>query len=69
MTFVRQVVSLVANPQLLEKHSDLFPSDAVARAKVRREGERKGGEVCLVLVAVRGFLTFDASCRKSSEYA
>jgi len=54
MTFVRQVVSLVANPQLLEKHSDLFPSDAVARAKVRREGGRKGGEVCLSCLWLSG---------------
>jgi hypothetical protein len=40
MSFVRQVVSLVANPQLLEDHSDLFPSDAVARAKVRAGGKK-----------------------------
>ncbi|TFJ81863.1 hypothetical protein NSK_007110 [Nannochloropsis salina CCMP1776] len=33
LTFVRQVLSLVTNPLLLEKHSDLFPSDAVARAQ------------------------------------
>ncbi|KAM3569596.1 hypothetical protein VYU27_008304, partial [Nannochloropsis oceanica] len=33
MTFVRQVVSLVTNPHLLENHSDIFPSDAVARAR------------------------------------
>lgn len=42
MTFVRQVVSLVTNPHLLENHSDIFPSDAVARAKVR-EGVRARG--------------------------
>src|SRR6056297_803042 len=39
LTFVRQVLSLVTNPLLLEKHSDLFPSDAVARAQVRSRGE------------------------------
>lgn len=33
MTFVRQVLSLVVNPALLDTHSKIFPADAVARAK------------------------------------
>lgn len=61
MTFVRQVVSLVTNPHLLENHSDIFPSDAVARARVReggREGVHKGEEKVLFLLQ---FLSFNAN--------
>lgn len=45
ITFFRQVLSLVENPELL-KHSNIFPADAIQRAKLLLENISGGTGLC-----------------------